>query len=376
MTPSAGAILATVVPLCCLGGITVLGRGGRGVMPLIVVSLGWGFTSTWVVVGFNDRWASVYGLTSLIVVGAPIMEEVAKSLGTPLLAASRRCAWFVDGTIIGLASGTGFAIRENWVYLDRSGPSDGLDVAIARVTSTNLMHAGCAAIVGAAIAMSWTRAWTIRILFALASSAIAMGLHSTFNRLTQEQNPSALLISLTGIGVFGVASGIVALGVPISQRWARSDLARRGANESEQQALSGGRHLPTLLDDFEARYGTEAAAGAERLIEVQRRIAIGRTGGRLTASELRELEHTADEERRRLGLHAMLWLRSHLPVDPTAAGLLVRLELVDDPGSPDEPMREVGGLWARLDVPENGTSCPTETSMYDRRGDTDAVFPV
>jgi len=368
-----GIILATAVPLLCLLTVAALGRVGRRASPLVAIALVWGFASTWVVVGFNDRWSAAFGLSSLIVLGAPIMEELAKSLATPFLAASRRCTWFVDGTIVGLAAGTGFAIRENWLYLDNAPDGEGLGIALARITSTNLMHAGCSAIVGAAIALAWTRGWLRRISFTIAALACSMALHSGFNRLTRQQERSPLTITAAGVAVFLVATGIVALGLPLTRRWARADLARRGATLSEQSALAGGSQHAALLDEFESRYGSQAAAGAERLVELQRRLAIGRAGGRMSDAELAELQALADEQRRALGLHAMTWLRSHLPVDPDAASMWVELDQFDSAELASEPAHQPVGLWARLDDATSSDNSPATNATETNATATNAT---
>ena len=366
MTFDLATLVATAIPLCCLAAVWMLSRGGMRALPLVVLALAWGIGSTWVVVGFNDRWNQNYGFASLVVVGAPIMEEIAKSSLLPLLAWSRRCSWFVDGAVIGLAAGTGFAIRENWVYLSGSAPGDGFSVALARVTSTNLMHAGCTAIVGAALVGTWSRGVVFRIGGTLAALACAMGLHSGFNRLTRQGEPNALAITLTGVAVFFVAAGIVATGIPISSRWARIDLARRGASASEQVALAGGRQGVDVLDGFESRYGGAAAERAEQLIDVQRRIAIGRATHRLDATALAELERSADALRRSLGLHAMMWLRSHLPVDPSSASLWADLAIDGGAETSPEPVREASGMWARFSIPDTDpTGSPTDTKAED-----------
>ena len=191
-----GVIVATVVPLALLCIIVALGRNGRRLAPLIAISLLWGLAVTWPLISVNQRWAAAYGLTSLIVLGAPIIEETTKAFVLPFVSVSHRASWFVDGAVLGLAAGTGFAIRENWVYLQGTGAADGLALAIARVSSANLMHAGCTAIVGAAVVASAGRHWPIRITMPIGALLIAMTLHSTFNRLTQSQSASAGMVTL------------------------------------------------------------------------------------------------------------------------------------------------------------------------------------
>lgn len=139
---SVSIILATIVPLAALVGLLLLGRSWRRLWPLMFVALVWGVLDTYLVIHINDRWALAFGISSLIVLGAPIAEEITKALILPFLSLSRRVSWFVDGAVLGAAAGTGFAIRENWLYLERVEEGAALSLALARVTSTNLMHAG------------------------------------------------------------------------------------------------------------------------------------------------------------------------------------------------------------------------------------------
>lgn len=362
-------IIATLVPLACLVVICFLGRGGLKTTPLIVIALLWGVASTFLVLPFNDRWYAKRGLQSLIIYGAPFAEEICKALILPFLTLSKRCFWFVDGAILGLAAGTGFAIRENWIYLDRDYSGQQIGLAIARVSSTNLMHAGTTAIVGAAIVLSMKRGLLQRVFTPVVGLGIAITLHSTFNRMTTWPGESAAAITAVGVGVFAIASGIVALGFPISRRWVRNDLKLSSMTQSEQLALSGGHTIDALLDEFELRYGSAAVKNAEELIKVQRQISIAQHGGHINAKDAELLEKRADNLRREIGLFAMMWLRTHLPVDPSSAGLWGSLPApsdgdaqvgglsglsIEDIDNPNVRQSAPGGMWARLGDDSDG----------------------
>jgi len=362
-----GIAIATLVPLLLLAGIVALGRGGVRTLPLVVIGLGWGFGSTWIIVHVNDAWARTYTLTSLFVLGAPIIEEVGKSLLSPVLTSLRRCSWFVDGAVIGLAAGTGFAIRENWVYLDRD-HTGGVALAVARVTSTNLMHAGCSAIVGAAFAAAARRNVVTRVTVGIIGLVAAMGIHSGFNRLTRVSNPSALVITLVGVLAFVYAAGIVALGIPVSARWARRDMEARGLSAGEQAALAGGASVDDLLDEFEHRFGTAASEAATELIALQRRIGVLSRGGTIDDPEIEGLTEQADDLRRRIGVFPLMWLRSHLPVNPMEEGVWADLGASMSENA-DSSTGAPSGLWASLgattnDVPAaTAETAPTAGSM-------------
>jgi hypothetical protein len=360
-------VLAAALPLAALAGLLLLGRSARRLWPLALGALAWGMLAVSLIIPVNDRWATAFGVTSLIVLGAPIFEEIAKSLLLPVLSVSRRVTWFVDGAVLGAAAGTGFAIRENWLYLDRAAAGEGLSLVLARVTSTNLMHAGCAALVGAAIVLASSRRGVTRFTIPLVALLIAITLHSVFNRLTRMDNESALLITATGVSVFGLAVGVVYLGFPASARWVRRDLAAAGATASEQAALSGSS-VASVLDNFEARFGTPAARQAEQLVQAQRELAILQNAGRGSAAEVLELRETTDSLRRDIGMFAMMWLRSHLPADAAQPALWTTLDNSMDP-TKDGDREAPGGLWSRLDgdepvsQPENlGSTTQSDTT--------------
>lgn len=314
------------------------------------MSFAWGVGVTWVVQPMNDRWLIAYGLASLVTVGAPIIEEIAKGLLLPVVLRARRGLWFVDGAVLGLASGTGFAIRENLVYLQDSSQGDAVGLAFARVSSTNLMHAGCAAVIGVALAATARHRGGFRLLVCVGSLGVAIGLHSTFNRFT-DSSGSALVVTMVGAGVFVAAVGIISLGIPVSARWARREMSDRGLSSGEQVALAGGHSVDDLLDEFERRFGSPAATLAEQLIAAQRAIGIAAHGGRVDPARVQALTLEADQIRLRIGVFPMMWLRSHLPSSATSEGVWADLTpLVDDAPSNGVASLPPGGLWAAIDL--------------------------
>lgn len=349
----AGLLIAVLVPLALLVGAAQLGRGGRRLAPLVVIGLAWGVGVTWIVAPINERWLTAFGYLSLVTVGAPIIEEIAKSFVLPPLLGLRRAAWFVDGAVVGLAAGTGFAIRENILYLNGSDDGAGIALAVARTSSTNLMHAGCTALVGAAIATAARRGALARVIAWLGSLVVAIALHSAFNRMT-DGSVSALAVTLVGVMVFVAAVAIIALGYPVSRRWSRMEMRARGLSAGEQAALVGGSAVDDVLDEFERRFGGRAAELAEQLITAQRSIGVAVHGGRAGAEDVTALQEQADQLRRDIGLFPMTWLRSHLPADPTSAGVWAALSPMIDESVPDDVAdgaapRMPGGLWAAMD---------------------------
>ena len=357
---SVAVAISTIVPLVALGAAVMLDRQ-RKQLVTVVLALCWGVACTKIAAPLNGRWLEASGFASLTVLGAPIIEELAKAAVLPVLAATRRCSWFVDGAILGLASGTGFAIRENMLYLQNAPTGTDVSLAIARVTSTNLMHAGCTAIVGAGIAVSIGLPWWRRVLIGVASLATSMSLHSVFNRLAQRTG-TAVALTLIGIVVFAAAAGIVALGSPLSRRWAASAMAARGHNAGERAIMGSAANVTDLLDAFETRFGRAAAALLDELIAVQRRIGVQahitsrQTSDDASTASLDALQAEADQLRRQIGLIAMGWLRSHLPTagDSGMWTTLAEATPVSAEGG------AATGLWAALADRERPASPHTE----------------
>lgn len=366
-------IIAVVVPILALAVICVLDRHGVPVV-LVLVALVWGVVSTELAKPLNEDWVTRFGLTSLVVLGAPIIEEICKSLALPWLSLSRRCTWFVDGALLGLASGTGFAIRENLIYLDRAPDGTDLSLALARVTSTNLMHAGCTAIVGAGVAVTIGLPIVRRMVVGLGALLVAMSLHSSFNRLT-DSNDTVVALTVLGLVTFGIAAVIVAMGVPVSRRWAESAMAARGEAAGERAIMGRSGDVADLLDRFEARFGGAAAEKLERLIVVQRRIGVlSHASTRSSADGARDpqlvaLHDEADSLRRSIGLFPMGWLRSHLPTE-SRSGLWAALDTATGDateestavGATSDPGGAPTGLWAALADRDDGLSAPGGTS--------------
>src|SRR5262249_37084964 len=149
-------IISTVVPLVALWIIRTLDLYGTGSFRLVLASFAWGIIAFGLAFGVNRTMLVNNIVTHDVFVrfSAPIIEEILKSLILLWLVRRPNFTYFVDGAIYGFAAGIGFAIFEDYSYvLDHSTAAMG--VAVARVLSTNLMHASASALIG--IAIGWAR---------------------------------------------------------------------------------------------------------------------------------------------------------------------------------------------------------------------------
>jgi len=116
--------------------------------------------------------------------GAPVVEELAKSVYWIFLIATARAAFMADSAICGFAAGAGFALIENISYLHLL-QGKGVGIWIVRGFGTAVMHGGVAAL-GATISalLLEGRQWRGVRLFAPGLLA-AVVLHSLFNQSLQ-----------------------------------------------------------------------------------------------------------------------------------------------------------------------------------------------
>lgn len=158
-----GAQIGVFAGLCVLSGVfAVLCAFAKG-------SRGWG--------------------TLAAVVGAPVVEEVAKALG-PLMVLEKK-PWFFRGALslllVGLVSGFTFAMVENLlyftVYIKPADLTPG--VVLWRLVVCTAVHMVCAVASCAGLARAWTRAAREKGPFRLEPAVpfflAAMALHGTYN---------------------------------------------------------------------------------------------------------------------------------------------------------------------------------------------------
>jgi len=111
---------------------------------------------------------------------APLLEEALKALVMVYLFRSHRIGFLVDAAILGFAVGAGFALFENFYYLERGVGSD-IGVWVVRGFGTAVMHGGTAALFGLLGQILTERTMKINMLLFLPGFALAIVFHSVFN---------------------------------------------------------------------------------------------------------------------------------------------------------------------------------------------------
>jgi len=111
---------------------------------------------------------------------APPMEELLKAAILVALIRGHRIGFLVDAAIVGFATGTGFAMVENILYL-KIAPDAPLGAWFVRGFGTAIMHGGATAIFGVMGLAIVERAQRSGLLAFVPGFLLAVALHSAFN---------------------------------------------------------------------------------------------------------------------------------------------------------------------------------------------------
>ncbi|MEJ5312185.1 MAG: PrsW family glutamic-type intramembrane protease [Anaerolineae bacterium] len=278
-----------------------------------------------------------WDLLLLYVLFAPIAEELTKSLA--LLYVSRRpeFTYFVDGAIYGFASGIGFSIVENFIYLSQN-PRMGITLAVSRAFSTCLMHGVAAGLVGIAIGRVRFQQKAGRGLGLAGGWIAAMILHGVFNAITQADLPDTLLAIIPiGIGFAGVGliAYVIALGLREQKQWLADTLDRKvGVSGAEVRAAQSYSSLEEMLEPIAKQFPQkmeqvlalvlrQAQLGIKK--KVQEKLEDPKQKDQLM-QEIAQMQEEMEQLRKAIGPYVMVFVRSVFPEG--ALNIWGRLELV------------------------------------------------
>ena len=111
---------------------------------------------------------------------APLVEEGLKALIVVMLIRFNRIGFLVDAAILGFAAGAGFAVVENYYYL-QEGNTANLGVWIVRGFGTAVMHGGATSLFAIISQRLTERSLKINPAWFLPGFALAVLLHSIWN---------------------------------------------------------------------------------------------------------------------------------------------------------------------------------------------------
>jgi RsiW-degrading membrane proteinase PrsW (M82 family) len=296
-----------------------------GNVRLIIYCFLWGAIA-YVLAYFTNSTAIKMHLIStdnLIRYGAPIMEEIFKGAILVYLIRRSDFTYFVDGAIYGFTAGIGFAVFENIEYV-HGNPGTALTLAIARVLSTNLIHATASGSIGIALGLSrFERSNSIKRLLTVPGSAlVAMSLHMAFNNLVKNNAPILLAI-LVGFAGAGVIIFIMLQGMKDLKSWVNEKIKEeRTVTNNEASIVNQFEKVDEILEPFAQRFGEAKTAIAREMLLMQAQMGIHKKTAekhqdekmrQAAEAQVIELRRKMDENRKKLGWYCMLSLRGIFP---------------------------------------------------------------
>lgn len=317
-----------------------------------IMSLGWGIIAYYFAVYINSSfirfgWADRDQVVRLT---APIAEEIFKCLIVFFLVRRKDFVYIMDGVAYGFGAGIGFAVLENIEYISSSPAGVALLLAVARVFSTNLIHATGTAIVGAALGSSRLAKGANRISFPLGGLLIAIVAHVGFNNLVNNSNPLIFAFIYAGVGLFIIYT-IVQYGFKKASADIKNTIGMRDKITANEAAIVNRMStIDDILKPLMEHISPNDMKKVREFIILQAQLGLQRNNlnnsqeGPLRegiVQEIESLKKRIDDVRQNLSYFCMLQVRLLFPENNIPFWSL--LEQRANTG------RAGGGLWANLD---------------------------
>lgn len=262
-------------------------------------------------IGLADSWDQI------VRVWAPIVEEILKSLIIIYLVNRADFNYIVDGAIYGFGVGIGFAAIENVQYMN-SKIEIALIVAVARVFSSNLVHATGSGVIGTALG-NWRVGKSKRaLLIVTAVYAFAIFFHALFNSMVSD-GVAILVAVLYGFIGIGLIYSIIRYGMNIQKEWVAEKLgiADRVTDE-ERKLVQNVETIEEALEPIAKRFGADKVKSVRSLLYKQAEIGIKRKildteANANRKAELQQiiedLSHEVKILRKQIGVYPMMMVR-------------------------------------------------------------------
>lgn len=258
--------------------------------------------------------------TQIVRFVAPFAEEILKSLILIYLVNRADFNYVVDGALYGFGAGIGFAIIENVEYVEGTKVQFALSLAMARVFSTNLVHATGSGLIGTALAYHrGTQNKRVGRLAIAGGYVVAILFHGVFNHMVNAGTFLAVAIVYGVIGA-GMIWNFIRHGMDTQKDWVGEKLgAEDRVTKEETRAVTGiEKVVKTLIVPFRERFGDEKVPLVEELLYKQAEIGIKRKLLEATPSPtkrkevegiVQNLSVEMNELRKRIGMYQMMFVR-------------------------------------------------------------------
>ena len=290
-----------------------------------ILTIGMGVVAYLVAAQINPALVNsgVFSREQVIRVVGPLIEETLKA-GILIYLVLNEDYPISVGMLYGFGTGIGFAMVENIEYIL---PRENIafTVAYSRVFSTNLVHATCSGLIGAALAyMKFYRTRSDHLTAAFISMA-GIALHMVFNTMV---NSGVFLIVALAIGISG--GGLILFLSRQANKKFGSDAfvyvneATARTSRNEASIIKDEEDLRKVFKDVEAKYSRTQAVLVDEFLKTQVEILAKRKILKVARysqeidrleKDIKELVARTDIVRKKVGWECMLYVRKQYAVD-------------------------------------------------------------
>jgi len=353
MTLAVSIVIALIVPVIFLFLLRRLDLHKTAKFKKNIATLGCGALAYLLAVQVNRAVANsgLLTWTEIIRYMAPFGEEIFKSLILICLVNRADFNYIVDGALYGFGAGIGFAVFENVEYVRGTETERALFLAVARVFSTNLVHAAGSGLIGAALAFHrGTKDKRLGAYAILGGYAVAIVFHGVFNAMV---NAGTFLAVAIGYGMIGAALiwYFIRRGMDEQREWVGEKLGMqdRVTKEETRAVTSIGKMMETLIAPFEERFGGEKVPLVRELLYTQAEMGIKRKLLEATPSPARKKEvediiqglyETMESLRKRIGVYPMMFIREVYLAQSVNAWSVLNARIAESGAG-----QKGGGVW-------------------------------
>jgi RsiW-degrading membrane proteinase PrsW (M82 family) len=349
-------VLSTLFPIGFLAFLASQNLYRTGKFAFNVYTLAWGLIAYLLAAFVNSNlikqgWVGQYDVVHY---AAPIFEEVLKFLIVVYLVRRSDFVYIMDGIAYGFGAGIGFAVIENFEYVRATGSLEGaLFLAVARVFSTNIMHATGTAIIGAALGYSRLDKEIDRFLFPIGSILFSIIAHMGFNALVNGGYQLGFAFIYAAVGAVGIYF-IVRYSLDKAARTIAEELGMQDRVTSSEAAIVNRiKSIDEILEPIGAIFGMDEKEKVKNFLYLQAQLGLQRDNlnkaadGRLRdgiTREVDELQRKMDTARRDVGIYCMMYVRLMFPENNLSLWALIQ-QRIPATGTGHKG----GGLWDRVD---------------------------
>lgn len=323
--PISYAILfASVIPLVFLYLVKRLNFFETHRVRWIVVALVWGAISVELSYLVSHPMALVLGRPYVTTHTAPIVEEIFKSLVLLYLVRRADTTYFVDGAVYGFASGIGFSIAENMLYLSRVDVDTGLNLAVIRAFVSSVGHGSMTAITGMAVAGFPLGRVNHPLVAWIIGLTVAISLHLAYNNTAFHQfafgQTGFVALAAIAFSALIVVGLTMMWGLRLERRRLRRSLSKgAGVSKGEAMLVQSIDDLDDLLAPIEERFGEVKREQAENALLLGAQLAMKQEQIRRNrdpelraelAPQITELKRELKQARNDVGIYVMSYVRS------------------------------------------------------------------